>query len=141
MHRCTREPRAVPRLHRSQPSKSAFHCIRYYLFSTNSTPSQVIAEYLLTLLTTPPSPSSPEIIIQSASSLIDIYSDENTPYDINFRSHGYLAGLSSRGVENLRRAVRAVDRKKEGGRMLRARGEETLENLRAFVKYRRELKL
>lgn len=39
----------------------------------------------------------------------------------------------------MRRAVRSVDRKKEGGRALRARGEETLENLRAFVKYRRGL--
>ncbi|KAL5494642.1 hypothetical protein ACEPAI_103 [Sanghuangporus weigelae] len=104
--------------------------------------NRVIAEYLLQLSTTPPSQTlSPEVIIQSASSLIDIYSDEALPYDINFRQHAYLEKLSSRVVENLRRAVRAVDRKKEGGRMLRARGEETLENLRAFVKYRRELKL
>ncbi|KAL5536078.1 hypothetical protein ACEPAF_4183 [Sanghuangporus sanghuang] len=104
--------------------------------------NRVIAEYLLKLSTTPPSQTlSPEVIIQSASSLIDIYSDETLPYDVNFRQHAYLEKLSSRVVENLRRAVRAVDRKKEGGRMLRARGEETLENLRAFVKYRRELKL
>ncbi|OCB87063.1 hypothetical protein A7U60_g5798 [Sanghuangporus baumii] len=104
--------------------------------------NRVIAEYLLKLSTNPPSQTlSPEVIIQSASSLIDIYSDETLPYDINFRQHAYLEKLSSRVVENLRRAVRAVDRKKEGGRMLRARGEETLENLRAFVKYRRELKL
>ncbi|KAL5519568.1 hypothetical protein ACEPAH_1251 [Sanghuangporus vaninii] len=104
--------------------------------------NRVIAEYLIQLSTTLPSQTlSPEVIIQCASSLIDIYSDETLPYDINFRQYAYLEKLSSRVVENLRRAVRAVDRKKEGGRMLRARGEETLENLRAFVKYRRELKL
>lgn len=43
----------------------------------------------------------------------------------------------------MRRAVRSVDRKKPGpeGRALRARGDEVLENLRAFVKYRRDLRL
>jgi hypothetical protein len=44
-------------------------------------------------------------------------------------------------IEVVRRAVKSVDRKKPGGKALRARGEEVLENLRAFVKYRRDLKL
>ena len=43
------------------------------------------------------------------SALIDIYSDETLPYDINFRQGGYLAALVD-SVEGVRKAVRAIDR-------------------------------
>ncbi|EJC98665.1 uncharacterized protein FOMMEDRAFT_128966 [Fomitiporia mediterranea MF3/22] len=111
--------------------------------------NRVISNYLLSLLSPPTSTStpsqtqnqvSPEPIFQAASSIIDIYSDEISPYDVNFRQHNCLQSLAN-AIPNVRRAVRSVDKKKEGGRELRARGEEVLENLRAFVKYRRELKL
>jgi hypothetical protein len=72
------------------------------------------------------------------SALIDIYSDENSPYDINFRQHGYLEALVS-GVEGVRKAVRSIDRKRE--RDLKRRGEEVRDNLIAFIEYRRALRL
>ena len=102
---------------------------------------QTIATYLIKLASATPSPTlTAEPIFQAASALIDIYSDENQPYDVNFRQGNYLQALSS-AIDTVRRAVRSVDRKKEGGRALRARGEEILDNLRAFVKYRRGLRL
>jgi hypothetical protein len=39
----------------------------------------------------------------------------------------------------MRKAVRGIDRKKEGNKELRRRGEEVRDNLVAFVQYRREL--
>ncbi|KAH8111844.1 armadillo-type protein [Phellopilus nigrolimitatus] len=103
--------------------------------------NRIIATYLLTLASSGPGPSlSPEPILQAASALIDIYSDETAPYDVNFRQGGFLQALVG-CVDSVKRAVRGVDRKREGGRALRSRGEEILENLKAFVKYRRNLKL
>ena len=71
------------------------------------------------------------------SALIDIYSDEDKPYDINFR-RGRFEHRLSECVEGVRKAVRSIDRRKE--RELRIRGEEVRDNLVAFIKYRRSLK-
>ena len=100
---------------------------------------QTIASYLLSLLppsATPPTPTEP--LLQAVSALIDIFSDETLPYDVNFRQGRYLETLVP-AVEGVRRAVRGIDRKKE--RELRLRGEEVRDNLTAFIQYRRELKL
>lgn len=101
-----------------------------------------IAEFLLSLLppTSDASTVGVEPVIQAASALIDIYSDEDTPYDVNFRQGGYLEQLSS-SIDGVKKAVKSIDRKKEGGRELRRRGEEVKENLVAFVGYRRSLRL
>jgi hypothetical protein len=79
-------------------------------------------------------------LIQAVSALIDIYSDEELPYDANFRSGNFLAKLTE-SVDGVKRAVKSIDRKKPGGRELKERGEETRDNLVAFIKYRRKLKL
>lgn len=105
--------------------------------------NRVIAEYFFTLLPTKTSPTSrvgTEAAIQALSSLIDIYSDEDRPYDVNFRTGGYLQRLRE-ASEGVRRAVKMIDRKKPGGKELRLRAEETRDNLVAFVKYRERLKL
>lgn len=81
-----------------------------------------------------------EPVLQATSALIDIYSDENSVYDINFRQGGYIQQLSV-SVDHLKRAVKAIDRRKPGGRELRQRGELVLENLVAFIQYRRDLGL
>jgi hypothetical protein len=103
---------------------------------------QVIAEYLLSLLptTSTRSPVDTEPMIQAASGLIDIYSDENLPYDVNFRQGKYTERLAQ-SLVGVKAAVKAIDRRKEGGRELRRRGDETLQNLGDFVKYRRDLRL
>ncbi|KAF5366940.1 hypothetical protein D9757_010836 [Collybiopsis confluens] len=102
--------------------------------------NEVISNYLVSLLPTSasPSPVGTECLIQAISALIDIYSDETLPYDINFRKSGFLQALVS-SVEGVRKAVKGIDRKKPGGRELRRQGEEVRENLIAFIQYRRNL--
>ncbi|KAJ3879467.1 armadillo-type protein [Lentinula edodes] len=118
----------------------ALECLAQYPHSITS--NQVIANYLLTLLPTPssPSPAGVESLIQAVSALIDIYSDETLPYDINFRQGSMLQTLVA-SVENVRKAVKRIDRKKPGGKDLRRRGEEIRDNLVAFIQYRRNLGL
>jgi hypothetical protein len=91
-------------------------------------------------MTDSPSPAGTEPLIQALSSLIDIYSDENRPYDINFRKGGLLERLVA-CVEGVKKAVKAIDRRNEGGKELRRRGDEVRENLVAFIQYRKELGL
>jgi hypothetical protein len=81
-----------------------------------------------------------EPLIQAASALIDIYSDESSPYDVNFRQGKYLDRLVG-SVDGIKKAVKAIDRRKEGGRELRRRGDEVKENLVDFIQYRRDLRL
>lgn len=79
-------------------------------------------------------------MLQAASALIDIYSDENLPYDINFRKGDFLSQLAH-SVDGMKRAVKSIDMRKGGGRALRRRGQEILDNLTAFVEYRKNLNL
>lgn len=104
--------------------------------------SKIISDYLISLLPsgTNPSPIETEPLIQVVSALIDIYSDENTPYDINFRKGQYLNRLVL-SAEGVRKAIRALNRRSEEGRELRLRGDEVRENLVGFIKYRRRLGL
>lgn len=107
--------------------------------------NKVISEYILSYL--PNSgisgtsrPMQPEVIIQAASSMIDIFSDEDSPWDVNFRQGKWEVALR-KSVDGVRKAIRSIDRRKEGGLELRRRGDEVLENLTAFIKYRKGLKL
>jgi len=75
-----------------------------------------------------------------ASALIDIYSDETVPYDINFRENNILGKLVD-AVEPIRKLVRGINKKKPGGIELKRRGEEVRDNLVEFIKYRRGLRL
>ncbi|KAJ3731951.1 armadillo-type protein [Lentinula guzmanii] len=115
----------------------ALECLAQYPQSITS--NQVIANFLLKLLpTASSSPVGTESLLQATSALIDIYSDETLPYDINFRQNGMLQILVA-SVEGVRKAVRGIDRKKPGGKDLRRRGEEVRDNLIAFIQYRRNL--
>jgi len=78
-----------------------------------------------------------EPLIQAVSALIDIYSDERLPYDINFRNGKYHERLAE-SVDGVKKVVRAIDRRKE--RDLKLRGEEVRDNLVAFIKYRKGLR-
>ncbi|KAG9314153.1 ARM repeat-containing protein [Chiua virens] len=113
-------------------------CLAQYPDSTEA--NQVISSYLLSILptaTTPPTKSS-EAFLQAVSALIDIYSDETLPYDINFRNGKFLDRLTE-SVDGVRKVVRSIDRRKE--RDLKLRGEEVRDNLVAFIRYRRTLGL
>ena len=100
---------------------------------------QVIAGYLISLLPmNPDSNYAVEPTLQTTSALIDIYSDETLPCDVNFRQGRFLNKLVD-SVEGVRKLVRSINRKKEGGRELRRRGEEVRDNLIDFIEYRRGL--
>lgn len=72
--------------------------------------SQAIGSFLLSMLpqdkTSPLSNSTtPEVLIQCVDSFIDLYSDEESSYDVLvFRSKGFLARLES-SVPGVRAAV------------------------------------
>lgn len=110
----------------------------------NPVSPKVVSSYLLSLLPTKGQVASqpPEALIQATSSIIDIFSDEGAPWDVNFRQ-GKWENLLAQSVDGVRKAVKSIDKRKGGEdrRELRRRGEEVLENLVAFVKYRRRLKL
>jgi hypothetical protein len=44
-------------------------------------------------------------------------------------------------VDGVKQAVKAIDRRKEGGKELRRRGDEVRENLVDFIQYRKDLRL
>ncbi|KAL4070726.1 ARM repeat-containing protein [Scleroderma citrinum] len=99
--------------------------------------NRVISSYLLDiLLTASASSKGTEPLLQAVSALIDIYSDETLPYDINFQEGKFEEGLTQ-SVDRVRKAVRAIDRRREPD--LRLRGEDVRDNLTAFIKYRRGL--
>ncbi|TFK41883.1 armadillo-type protein [Crucibulum laeve] len=104
--------------------------------------NKVIANYLLSILPTDASlsPAGIEPLIQAVSALIDIYSDETMPYDVNFREGNFLDRLVA-SVEGVKKAVRSIDWRKEGGKDLRRRGDDIWENLVAFIEYRKDLGL
>lgn len=81
----------------------------------------------------------PDVVVQAASSIIDIFSDEQAPWDVNFRQGSWEKVLKS-SLEGVRKAVRSIDTRKEGGKAARARGDEVVLNLAAFIKYRRALR-
>lgn len=115
----------------------ALECLAQHPNSIDA--NRVISSYLLDMLptSTSPSPRGIEPLIQAVSALIDIYSDERLPYDVNFREGRFEERLAQ-GVEGIRKAVRAINRKTETD--LRLRGEEVRDNLTAFIKYRKELR-
>ncbi|KAI0308362.1 ARM repeat-containing protein [Multifurca ochricompacta] len=100
--------------------------------------NRVIVSYLLSLLV--PGSTGTETMLQAVESLIDIFADERAPAEGNFRAGNVLEALAG-AIEHVRRAVRGINRKKEGGRELRRHGEEVRDNLIAFVRYRRALKV
>ncbi|KAI0094380.1 armadillo-type protein [Irpex rosettiformis] len=113
-------------------------CLAQYRESIES--NKLISQYLLSLVPSPVNSPGPSVEphLQAVSALIDIFSDEMSPYDINFRQSGYLDELVG-SVESVRKAIRGIDKKHE--RDLRRRGEEVRDNLVAFIEYRRGLQL
>jgi hypothetical protein len=101
--------------------------------------NRIIVLYLLNLLSLG-RPISTETMLQAVESLVDIFADARAPAEANFRVGNVLAALEG-AVEGVRRVVKAIDRKKKGGRELRRRGEEVRDNLVAFIRYRKSLKV
>lgn len=113
----------------------ALECLAQH--ATSIVANRVISSYLLNILTTASvSSTGTEPLLQAVSALIDIYSDEALPYDINFREGRFEERLAQ-SVEGVRKTVRAIDRRREPD--LRLRGEEVRDNLTAFIRYRRGL--
>lgn len=97
--------------------------------------NRAIGQWILNLL---PS-ANDEILVAVLNAVIDIYADEGRDYDRPvFIAGNFLNALAS-SVARVRTDVRKIDRRKQPE--LRARAEEAYENLTAFVKYRRSLRL
>lgn len=78
-----------------------------------------------------------ERTLQAASSLVDIFADENNAYDANFRIAKIQRGMAD-SIRGARRLAKTIDAKK-GGRALRAWAEGVVGDLSGFVEYRRKL--
>ncbi|KAH7338936.1 armadillo-type protein [Rhizoctonia solani] len=100
--------------------------------------NKVIAQYILSYIH--PTPRAAEPSLHALSLLIDIYADEANTYDINFRNMKGTEVLAS-SISTIRKLVRSIDRRKEGGMELRRWAEEVEGNVRGFVTYRRKLKI
>ena len=85
------------------------------------------------------SPKLAEPTLQAASEIVDIYSDENVAYDVNFGEGGYL-GILSESLAGVRKILKMIDQKRDGGRATRKWGDGVVINLRDFIQYRRGLK-
>ncbi|GAA6019291.1 hypothetical protein JCM11491_001305 [Sporobolomyces phaffii] len=84
-----------------------------------------------------PSHLTPDALLQVVDSFIDLYADEEREYDVpNFRTGGMLNALEPT-VAGVRAAIKKIDRKKFPELRLRADG--ALENLVAFVQYRKDI--
>ncbi|BGP46950.1 hypothetical protein JCM10450v2_002802 [Rhodotorula kratochvilovae] len=81
--------------------------------------------------------ATPDILLQAIDSFIDLYADEEREYDAPvFRQTGMLQTLEA-AVAGVRAAIKKVDRNKFPE--LRARADGALENLVAFVQYRKDV--
>ncbi|KAG8723791.1 hypothetical protein FRC12_011343 [Ceratobasidium sp. 428] len=100
--------------------------------------NKIIAQYLLSYIH--PTPRATEPTLHALSLLIDIYADEGNPYDVNFRNARGTDILAS-SIATLRKLVRGIDKRKEGGMELRRWADEVEGNVRGFVTYRRKLKM
>ncbi|GAA5885287.1 hypothetical protein JCM16303_005988 [Sporobolomyces ruberrimus] len=84
-----------------------------------------------------PSHLTPDALLQVVDSFIDLYADEEREYDVpNFRTGGMLPVLET-SIAGVRAAIKKIDRKKFPELRLRADG--ALENLVAFVQYRKDV--
>ncbi|KAG8987082.1 hypothetical protein FRB90_003615, partial [Tulasnella sp. 427] len=105
--------------------------------------NKVIGAYLFSYLTSPLPNSTvswPEATLHAASSIIDVYADEDQPYDVNFREAGWTETFAG-AKDRVKRAGRAIDKKREGGRELKEFADEVFANVKGFVQYRRKLKI
>ncbi|KAM0750209.1 hypothetical protein T439DRAFT_380929 [Meredithblackwellia eburnea MCA 4105] len=103
--------------------------------------NQVIGTFLLSVLPHGKTPSpfspTPEVLIQVVDSFIDLYADEDAPYDMEvFRKGGFLPVLQD-AVTGVRAATKKIDKKKFPE--LRSRADGALENLSEFAKYRKSV--
>ena len=78
-----------------------------------------------------------EALVSLLNAIIDVYADETKPTDAVFEQGGY-AGHLQQAIKPARALVRNVDKRMQ--RELRAKGEEAVENLQAFVQYRKNLR-
>lgn len=110
--------------------------------------SQQIGRFMLSLLptsraavvtgTVPPSvASTPDILLQAIDSFIDLYADEDRSYDVPVFRQGQMLEDLDRSVQGVRAAIKKVDRNKFPE--LRARADGAMENLTAFVQYRKDV--
>ncbi|GJJ13213.1 hypothetical protein Clacol_007464 [Clathrus columnatus] len=109
----------------------ALECLAQYPDGVEA--NKIIAEHLFKQILSS-SPATIESSLQAVSALIDIYSDESVPYDVNFRTNNGIQSLEQI-LPITRKLLRGIDCRKPGGMDLRRRADEIVTNLIAFIKY------
>ncbi|KAI8380805.1 armadillo-type protein [Blakeslea trispora] len=94
-----------------------------------------IGLFIMQLLTDKKKHDQPAVIVEALNLIYDVYSDHVFDYDDPvFVQHGFLNRLKQI-VSPVRSMVKAIDRRKDMD--LRIRGDEALDNLNAFIKYKK----
>ncbi|KAI0216664.1 hypothetical protein L0F63_005725 [Massospora cicadina] len=98
--------------------------------------NKVVGDFLMQIVGQLSSPTQPgpELVFAALNAIYDIYGDASHDYDVVFIGGGYLDTLEA-AIPRLNKLVRGIDRRKDLD--LREHGDETLINLRAFVKYKK----
>ncbi|KAI8085753.1 armadillo-type protein [Gilbertella persicaria] len=79
--------------------------------------------------------SSPAVIVEALNLVYDVYSDCAFDYDYPVFIQGDFLNALRQAVSSVRSMVKAIDRRRDFD--LRMRADEALENLNAFIKYKK----
>ncbi|KAI7904918.1 armadillo-type protein [Cokeromyces recurvatus] len=94
---------------------------------------QTIGIFIINLLSNKDCETS--VMIEALNLIFDVYSDLAFDYDLPVFVHGGFLSILKQIVPFVRSKVKSIDRRKDFD--LRIRGDEALDNLNAFIKYKR----
>lgn len=93
-----------------------------------------IGVFIMTLLND--KTTKPSVIVEALNLLFDVYSDAEFDYDLPVFVQGSFLNNLKQLFSSVRSMVKSIDRRKNFD--LRMRGDEALDNLNAFIKYKRD---
>ncbi|KAI8326715.1 armadillo-type protein [Choanephora cucurbitarum] len=97
--------------------------------------NRAIGLFIMNLLTEKKNYSQPAVIIEALNLIYDVYSDHVFDYDYPVFVQGGFLNQLKQIVSPIRSMIKSIDRRKDFD--LRIRGDEALENLTAFIKYKK----
>ncbi|KAJ9076487.1 hypothetical protein DSO57_1025778 [Entomophthora muscae] len=99
--------------------------------------NKLVGDFLIQIISrlSSPTPPSAELVFAALNAIYDIYDDASHDYDAVFISSDYLQVLEV-AITRVNKMLRGIDRRKDAD--LREHGDDTLVNLKAFVKYKKQ---
>ncbi|KAI9343018.1 armadillo-type protein [Pilaira anomala] len=95
--------------------------------------NKVIGIFIMNLLND--KTTKPSVVIEALNLLFDVYSDASFDYDLPVFVQGAFLNNLKQVLSSIRSMVKSIDRRKNFD--LRIRGDEALDNLNAFIKYKK----